>query len=154
MDAVLRAVVIYVVLILLFRLTGKRTLAQATTFDFVLLLVIGEATQQALLGDDFSITMAGVVIATLLGLDRFADYLGFRFPKVDKILESVPVILVDNGRLLKDRMDKAHIDEGEILSQARETHGLESMSQVKYAVLEQSGNISIVPRGQRWASDA
>jgi uncharacterized membrane protein YcaP (DUF421 family) len=64
MDAVLRALAIYLVLMLLFRLVGKRSLAQITTFDFVLILVVGEATQQALLGEDFSITNAALVIAT------------------------------------------------------------------------------------------
>jgi uncharacterized membrane protein YcaP (DUF421 family) len=131
---------------LLFRITGKRTLSQATTFDFVLLLVVGEATQQALLGEDFSITMAAIVIATLIALDRLADYLGYRFPRLDKLLESVAVILIDDGKVLKDRMAKAHINEEEILTFARQAHGLESMDQIKYAVLEKSGGVTIVPR--------
>ena len=146
MDAVLRAVLIYLALLLLFRIMGKRSLSQATTFDFVLLLVVGEATQQALLGEDFSLTMAATVIATLIGLDRFADYIGYRFPKVDRILESVSVLLVDDGELMRDRMAKAHIDEEEILTFARQAHGVESMDQVKYAVLEKDGGITIVPR--------
>jgi uncharacterized membrane protein YcaP (DUF421 family) len=146
MDAVLRALAIWIVLMLLFRLTGKRTLSQATTFDFILLLIVGEATQQALLGEDFSITMAAIVITTLIALDRFADFLGYRFPRLDKLMESVAVILVDDGKLLKDRMAKAHIAEEEILTSARQAHGLESMDQIKYAVLEKSGGITIVPR--------
>jgi uncharacterized membrane protein YcaP (DUF421 family) len=146
MDAVLRAVLIYAALLLLFRIMGKRSLSQATTFDFVLLLVVGEATQQALLGEDFSLTMAVTVIATLVGLDRFADYIGYRFPRVDRILESVSVLLVDDGKLMRDRMAKAHIDEEEILTFARQAHGVESMDQVKYAVLEKDGGITIVPR--------
>ncbi|HJR38134.1 MAG TPA: YetF domain-containing protein [Nocardioidaceae bacterium] len=146
MDAVLRALAMWVVLMLLFRLTGKRSLSQATTFDFILLLVVGEATQQALLGEDFSMTMAAIVITTLIVLDRLADYLGYRFPRLDKLMESVAVILVDDGKVLKDRMAKAHINEEEILTSARQAHGLESMDQVKYAVLEKSGGITIVPR--------
>ena len=113
--------------------------------SFVLLLVVGEATQQALLGEDFSLTMAVTVIATLIGLDCFADYIGYRFPKVDRVLESVSVLLVDDGKLMKDRMAKAHIDEEEILTFARQAHGLESMDQVKYAVLEKDGGITVVP---------
>jgi uncharacterized membrane protein YcaP (DUF421 family) len=146
MDAVLRAVAIWFVLMILFRVTGKRTLSQATTFDFVLLLIVGEATQQALLGEDFSITMAAIVIATLFAIDRVADFLGYKFPKLDKVMESVPVILVDDGKLLEDRMKRAHVGAEEILQSAREAHGLESMDQVKYAVLEKSGGISVVPR--------
>lgn len=147
MDAIIRAAVVYLVLLLLFRLTGKRSLAQATTFDFVLLLVISEATQQALLGEDFSLTMAALVIATLLVLDRLANYLGFRFPRLDKFLESVSVLLVDDGKILHDRMKRAHINEEEILQYARQAHGLERLDQVKYAVLEKDGGITIVPKG-------
>jgi len=69
MDSILRAAGMYVALMLLFRVAGRRSLADLTTFDFVLLLIIGEATQQALLGDDFSFTNATLVIATLIVLD-------------------------------------------------------------------------------------
>ena len=69
MDSVLRAAAMYVALMVLFKIAGRRSLAELTTFDFVLLLIIGEATQQALLGDDFSFTNAMLVIATLIVLD-------------------------------------------------------------------------------------
>jgi uncharacterized membrane protein YcaP (DUF421 family) len=146
LDAVLRGVAVYLVLIVLFRLSGKRTLGQVTTFDFVLLLVVGEATQQALLGEDFSVTHAAVVIATLIGLDRTSDYLSWRFGPFQRATESVPLVLVDNGRLLPDVMAKEHVSEDDIMSAARSTRGLESLEQVKYAVMETSGGISIVPK--------
>ena len=69
MDAVLRAGSIYFILLLIFRISGKRTLSQITTFDFVLLLIVGEATQQGLLGDDFSVTNAILLVLTLVGID-------------------------------------------------------------------------------------
>ena len=149
MDAVLRGVAVYVVLILLLRLSGKRTLSQVTTFDFVLLLVVGEATQQALLGEDFSITHAAVVIATLIGLDRGSDYLSWRFAAFKRVSESVPVLLVEDGRLLREVMAKEHISEEDILQSARSTQGLENLEQVKYAIMETSGGISIVPRDRQ-----
>jgi uncharacterized membrane protein YcaP (DUF421 family) len=68
-DSVLRAAAIYLVLLVLFRVAGRRTLSEITSFDFVLLLVIGEATQQALLGEDFSLIHAVLVIVTLIMLD-------------------------------------------------------------------------------------
>lgn len=146
MDAVLRAMLLFVLLMVLFRIFGKRGIAQLTPFDFVLLLVVGEATQQALLGEDFSLTMGLLVIATLLTMDRVLDYIGYRFPRAGKLMDSAALILVDDGRPLEDRMVKEHIGEEEILEAARQTHGLESMSQVKYAVLENNGTISIIPR--------
>jgi uncharacterized membrane protein YcaP (DUF421 family) len=146
MEAVLRSVAIYVVLMLVFLVAGKRTLSQTTTFDFVLLLLIGEATQQALLGEDFSVANAVLIIVTLIGLDIAMAQLKERSPKLDQWLDGVPLVVVENGRPLKDRLKKARIDEEDVLTAARESQGLERMEQIKYAVLERSGGISIIPR--------
>jgi uncharacterized membrane protein YcaP (DUF421 family) len=148
MDAVLRGAVIYLVLLLIFRLTGKRTLSQITTFDLVLLLIIGEATQQALLGDNYSITNALLVIVTLVVIDLVLAQLKQRSRRLDKWIDGVPLVIVENGRPLKDRMAKVRVDESDVLTAARETQGLERMEQIKYAVLERSGGISIIPAQQ------
>jgi uncharacterized membrane protein YcaP (DUF421 family) len=145
MDSVLRAAAVYLILLVIMRVAGKRTLAQVTVFDFILLLIIGEATQQALLGEDFSIVNAAIVIGTLVLLDIGLSVLKLRSPKLDRIIDDSPVVIVDHGKLLRDRMDRARIDEQEILVAARELHGLEKLEQIKYAVLERSGGISIVP---------
>ena len=146
MDSVLRAAAVYGFLLLVFRLTGKRSLAQITAFDFVLLLIIGEATQQALLGDDFSVINAFVVIATLMALELGLSLAKGFWPRLDPIVDSVPVIVVENGRLLEDRIAHERIDVDDVLQAARELHGLERLDQIKYAVLERSGGLSIVPR--------
>ena len=145
MDAVVRALAIYVILMVIFRISGKRSLAQITTFDFVLLLVIGEATQQALLGDDFSLTNAALIIVTLVGADIGLSLIQQRFPRLDPWLEDVPLLLVENGKVIQERLDKSRISESEILQAARTTQGLERLEQVKYAVLERTGEISIIP---------
>jgi uncharacterized membrane protein YcaP (DUF421 family) len=146
MDAVLRAAAVYVVLLLLFRMTGKRTLAQVTTFDFIILLVVGEATQQALLGEDFSIVHASLVIATLIGLERLFDYLGWRLPHFGRVTNSAPLVLLQDGELLPDVLAKEHLNEEDILSAARQSQGLERLDQIKWAVLETNGGISVVPK--------
>lgn len=146
MDVVLRAIVVYLALLVLFRIMGKRTLSQVTTFDLVLILVVGEATGQVLVGDDFSVVAAVTVIATLLALDRFADFVGFRFPKLDRYLENVSILLIDDGTLHEDRLRKSHVTAEEILTEGRRAHGIERLDQVKYAVLEKDGAITIVPR--------
>lgn len=148
MDAVLRSVAIYVFLLVLFRISGKRSLSQITTFDFVLLLIIGEATQQALLGNDFSMTNAFIVITTLLGIDVGLSLLKQRFGTLEKVIDSVPLVLVEDGKLLKDRMEKSRVDEADILAKARELQGLERLDQIKYAVLERSGGITVIPKNQ------
>lgn len=146
MDSVLRAGAIYLFLLLLFRLAGKRTFAELTPFDFVLLLVIGEATQQGLLGEDFSVTNALLVVTTLVTLDLVMAYLKQRSSLADRLLEGRAVLLVDDGELLQERMRKAKVDKYDVMEAARNSHGLEDFSQVKYAVLERSGGISIIPK--------
>lgn len=146
MDAIVRAIVVYGLVWALFRVSGKRTLSEATTFDFVLLLIIAETTQQALLGEDYSITNAFLLVTTLIGIDIALSLVKRRFPRFDKVMDGQPVIIVENGRPLEDRMRQARVDEADILEAARRLQGLERMEQIKYAVLEQSGGISIVPR--------
>ena len=146
MDAVVRAAVIYVFLLVLFRVTGRRTLAQITTFDFVLLLIIAEATQQGLLGNDFSITNALLVILALLGLDLLSQGLSRRWRSFDRWINGLPLVLVEDGRLIDDRARKAGFLEDDILEQAGANQGIERMEQIKYAGLERDGSISVIPK--------
>lgn len=146
MDAVLRGVAVYAFLVVIFRISGQRSLGNVTTFDFVLLLIIAETTQQALLGEDFSVTGAFLLIVTLTALDIGLSLLKQRSPQLDRLLEGMPLVIVENGRPLHDRMTKARVDEEDILSAARELQGVERMEQIKYAVLERSGGISIIKR--------
>jgi len=145
MNSVLRGLAIYLFLLLVFRLTGKRSLGQLTAFDFILLLIISEATQQALMGDDFSLTAAGLVILTLVTLDLGMSLLKQRFSSIDRTIDSLPLLIVENGKPLKDRMDRERVDEEDVLNAAREAHGIHRLQQVKYAVLERNGTISIIP---------
>jgi uncharacterized membrane protein YcaP (DUF421 family) len=145
MDAVLRATAIYFVLLILFRIAGRRTLSEMTTFDFVLVLIIGEATQQALLGQDFSVTNAVLVIVTLLFLDILMSQAKEHSKTFEKIVDGVPTIIVENGRLLHDRMRKARVDEDDVMEAARRLQGIERLDQIRYAVLEVSGGITVIP---------
>ena len=146
MDAVMRASAVYLLLLLIFRLAGRRTMAQMTSFDFVFLLIISEATQNAMLGDDFSFTNGALVILTLVGLDVLLSQVKRWYPVAEKWLDGKPTILVAQGQPLTDVMNRARMDERDVLMAARETQGLERMDQIKYAVLEKSGGISIIPR--------
>jgi uncharacterized membrane protein YcaP (DUF421 family) len=146
MDAVLRGLSVYVFLLIIFRISGKRSLGQVTTFDFVLLLIIAETTQQALLGDDYSMTNAFLLIGTLVGVDIGLSLLKQRSSKLDRLLEGMPLVIVADGAPLKEYMDKERVDEEDVLHAARELQGLERMDQIKYAVLERNGDITIVPK--------
>ena len=147
MNTVFRAACVYAILLIIFRIAGKRTLAQITTFDLVLTLIISEAIQQALIDSDNSMTNAFVLVITLVALDIGLCMLTDRFKALDRVLEGLPVIILEQGRALDERLQREGITEGEILGAAREAHGLERMDQIKYAVVEQNGRITIVPRG-------
>jgi len=146
MDSIIRAAAVYLALLLLFRIVGKRTLAETGTFDFVLLLIIAEATQQAMIDDDNSMTNAFLIIVTLLALNIGFSLLKQRWPIVDRLIDDVPVLIVVDGTPIKDRMDRARVDERDILQAARETQGLARLDEIKYAVLERDGAISVVPK--------
>ena len=145
MDTVLRSIAVYLFVLVVFRIGGKRSLSQITTFDFILLLIISEATQQALLGNDFSIVNAFVAISTLITLDASFSWLERRFPTFSRVAESLPVVVLENGRLIEDAARREGVSLSEILAEGREKHGLERAEQFKYAILERHGGISVVP---------
>jgi uncharacterized membrane protein YcaP (DUF421 family) len=146
MESVLRAAALYLVLLLMFRVTGRRSLRETTPFDLVLLLVVGEATQQALLGEDFSMVNALVVIATLLAIDVGFSLLKQRSALAERVLDGVPTILVADGKPVEDRLARARIDLGDILQAARERQGITTLEEIRWAVLEADGMITIIPR--------
>jgi uncharacterized membrane protein YcaP (DUF421 family) len=146
MDAVLRASAIYFFVWLFFRLAGRRTLAEMTTFDFVLLLIVAEAVQQALLGEDFSVTNGLLVVVTLLAIDIALAAAQRRWPRVGKVFSGVPTVIVADGRPLKELMERARVEGEDVLEAARRLRGLERMDQIRYAILEKSGGISIIPK--------
>ncbi|MBX0332889.1 DUF421 domain-containing protein [Pontibacter sp. HSC-14F20] len=146
METVIRALVLYVFLLIIFRVSGKRTLYEATVFDFVLLLIIAETAEQALVGEDHSIMSGFVMIITLLLADISLSLLKQKFKHFGKVLDGVPVIILDDGKLLHDRLKKVRVDEADILESARELQGLQRLDQIKYAILEKDGKITIIPK--------
>lgn len=145
METVLRAVSMYLVLMVVLKVAGRRTLLEMTSFDLILLLIISEATQQALLGNDFSVTGASLTIITLIVVDILFGILKARFPRLDMLIDGIPLILVENGRFLSERARKAGISQDDIMNSARSSGGLERLEQIKFAILEKNGKISIIP---------
>ena len=146
MDLVVRGMAVYLFLLLIFRVSGKRSLRNVTTFDFVLLLIVAETTQQALVGDDASVTGAFLLIVVLVGTDILLSFVKRWSPRLDRLIEGQPLVILRNGVPLRRRMHVERVDEEDILTAARESHGLERLEQIKRAVLERNGGISIVPR--------
>ena len=145
MDSVIRGLIVYFFLLLIFRIAGKRTLSETTNFDFVLLLIVSETIQQAMVSGDSSLTNAFLLVITLVGASIALSLLKQHSPEADKWLDGTPTIVIDKGKLLQDRMDKIRVDENDILEAARRLQGLERLEQIKYAVVERGGEITIVP---------
>jgi uncharacterized membrane protein YcaP (DUF421 family) len=146
METVIKSIILYLLLLVVLRISGKRTLHDVTVFDFVLLLFISEATNQAMLGEDFSLTNAIIVIVTLVATDIIFSMLKQRSKRLEKLIDGMAVIIVENGIPLKDRMRRERVDEEDVMEAARQMQGLERMEQIKYAVLEKNGAITIIPR--------
>ena len=146
MSSILRAVAVYTVLLVIFRVAGKRTLHDMTTFDLVLVLIISEAVQAALVDTDNSMANAFLLVVTLVGIDILLSVLKYRFPSFGQVLDARPVVLVRHGRMIEHVAFKERVDQEDILSAARCLHGIEHMEEIKHAVLEAGGKFSMIQR--------
>lgn len=144
MESVIRALVIYAILLVATRLAGRRTLSESTPFDLVLLLVVAESLQQALLGDDHSITNSAVLLATLFLTDVALSYVKRVSRGVELALEGMPTVLMSEGKLDVEALETSRLELSEILEAARK-RGLKSLSEIDSAILEVDGSISIIP---------
>ena len=149
MDSVIRGFAVYAFLLLIFRIAGKRTLNQITTFDVILLLIISESIQQAMIDSDNSMTNAFLLVVTLIGVDIALSVVKQRSKRIARLLDGTPILIIEDGKLHRDRMRKERIDEADILSSARELQGVERLDQIKYAVVEESGHITVIPKEKK-----
>lgn len=145
MEMVLRALAIYLILLVVFKIVGRRALLQMTSFDLILLLIISEATQQALLGNDFSITGAMLTIVTLVVIDIVFGFIKKQMSGAESALDGSPVILLDHGEPLMEKMKMVDVSLDDILVAARQGQGITEPVKIKYAILERNGHISVIP---------
>jgi uncharacterized membrane protein YcaP (DUF421 family) len=143
---VIRAVIIYVVFFIGLRLFGKRELGQFTTFDLVLVLLIANALQPAITGPDNSVTGGVIIIAVLLIFNRAVALLRSRWLWFDALIEPPPTVVVQDGEVSKVALEKEGLSQTDVEMAIRE-HGVDKLSDVKQAVLENDGSISVVTKG-------
>jgi uncharacterized membrane protein YcaP (DUF421 family) len=144
-ESVARSAAVYLFLLLIFRVSGRRTLAQVTNFDLILVLIIGDATQQALVGNDHSFMTVVVVVSTLVLIDIALGKAKRYWPMVDAVVDGLPLPIIVSGTLNRKRMASEGVTTDDVLTAAREVHGISRLDEVDSAVLEQSGGISVVP---------
>lgn len=147
MDLAIRAVALYVFVLVLTRVIGRRELASLEPFDLVLLIVLGDAIQQGLTQDDYSVTGAVIVISTIAALQVLTSYVGFRLPFLRPVLEGQPIVVVEDGRVIEKNLHRERMTADELMAEAR-LQQISSLDEVQWAVLETSGNISFIKKGE------
>lgn len=147
MDIVLRAVVVFFVLLVVTRAVGRRELNTMEPFDVILLVVIGDLVQQGVTQSDYSMTGAVTIVATLALLTVGMSYLSFRFRRLRPVLEGEPLVLVENGRAIERNLRRERITLEELRAAAREQQIL-SLDRVRLAILETNGKISFIPAAE------
>src|SRR5688572_7813523 len=114
MDLILRAIIVYLFLLVIFRIAGKRSLAKITTFDLVLTLIISESIQQALVDSDNSMTGAFLVVIALVGTDILLSHAKQRWPRVERVLQGLPLVIVEEGKPQEERMARERVDRSDV----------------------------------------
>ena len=145
MDIAIRAIVLYVFIVFVMRIIGRHELSTLTPFDLVLLIVLGDAIQQGLTQDDYSVTGAIVAVSTLAVLQVATSYASYRFRPLGKILKGDPIILVENGKLLDKNLHRERLTADDVAEQMR-VQQIAAFDEVKWAILESNGTISFIKK--------
>ena len=143
MDIVLRAVIIYLLVFAFTRTLGRRELATLQPFDFILLVVIGDLIQSGVTQNDTSVTGVLIVVSTIGILQVAISYLGFRVRRMRPFLQGEPIVLVDNGQMIDRNMRRERLTLDDLAEKARLSE-IESLDEIKWAVLETNGDISFI----------
>jgi uncharacterized membrane protein YcaP (DUF421 family) len=142
-DIVLRSLVIFALIFVLMRIVGRRELSSLEPFDLVILVVIGDLVQQGVTQDDYSVTGAALAVATFALLAVLLSWLSFRFRRLRPVLDGRPIVLLEDGKPLDGNLRRERITLEELAAQAR-LQQIESLDDVRWAVLETSGAISFI----------
>jgi uncharacterized membrane protein YcaP (DUF421 family) len=143
MDIVLRAVVAYVFIIVLLRVTGRRELSSMGPSDLVLLVVMGDLIQNGVTQSDMSVTGITIAVTTFALLSVASSYLVFKSKRAQRIIEGTPLIVVQDGKLVEENMRTERITHDDVMEEAR-SQQIENLADIKWGVLESTGSISFI----------
>jgi uncharacterized membrane protein YcaP (DUF421 family) len=146
MDIALRAAFAFGLIFLLTRVVGRRELTALEPFDLVLLIVVGDLVQQGITQSDYSLTGLVIAVGTMAILTVLASWLSFRFPRLRPVLDGEPIVIVRDGEPIERNLKRERVTLGEVEAEAR-LQQIDSLSKVRWAVLETSGKISFLTDG-------
>jgi uncharacterized membrane protein YcaP (DUF421 family) len=145
MDISLRAIALFCFVLLLTRIMGRRELSSLAPFDMILLIVLGDAIQQGLTQDDYSVTGALIAITTLALLQRGTSYVSYRFGFMRRILEGEPIVIIQDGKFIESNLRRERLTPSDVAEEAR-SNQIDSLENVKWGVLEPNGTISFIEK--------
>ena len=145
MDLAIRAVALFGFVYLLTRIIGRRELSSMEPFDLILLIVIGDAIQQGLTQDDYSVTGAVIVIGTFAVLQILVSYLSYRFPRLRPALDGEPIVVVQDGKPIEKNLARERVTMDDLASAMRR-QSIATLDEVQWAVMETSGSISFIKK--------
>jgi uncharacterized membrane protein YcaP (DUF421 family) len=153
MDIAVRGIVLYLFIVLVMRIIGRRELSSMSPFDLILLIIVGDAVQQGLTQDDYSVTGALIAVSTIASMQVLTSYLTFRSERARKVFEGLPIVLVDRGKLVGENLKRERMTEDEVAEEMR-AQQIGSLGDVEWAILEANGSVSFIKRsGGDSASD-
>jgi uncharacterized membrane protein YcaP (DUF421 family) len=145
MDLVLRAAFAFLLIFLVTRIIGRRELGTLEPFDVILLVVVGDLVQQGVTQSDQSVTGLTIVLGTLSFMIVLLSYVSFRFPRLRPLLEGEPVVLVEDGRVIERNLRRERLSRNDLVEALR-MQQVATLDEVRWAVLETSGTISVIPK--------
>jgi len=143
-EKVIRSAAVYLFLLLGFRVTGKRQLGQMTAFDLVVLLIISNAVQNALIDNDNSLGGGLLGAMAILLLNVGVAWLTFRYKRIERVVEQTPTVIVKHGRILRENLRRELLSLPELRAALRR-EGMASLRNVRYVILEEDGYLSVIP---------
>ena len=145
MDIALRGTALFFFVYFLTRVIGRRELSSLQPFDLILLIILGDAIQQGLTQDDYSVTGAMIAVGTMAGLQALTSYTSFRLPWTRRILDGHPIVLIEDGKVIEQNLHRERLTVEELAEEARGQQ-IASLEDVKWAVFETSGKISFIEK--------
>jgi len=145
MDIALRAVFLYAFVVFLMRVMGRRELSSLSPIDLVLLIVLGDAIQQGLTQDDYSVTGALIAVSTIAAVQVVISYVSFRSRRAHRVLEGEPIVIVQDGKLIVRNMKRERLTEDEIAEEMRKQQ-IATVADVEWGILESNGTMSFIPK--------
>ena len=145
MDIALRALFLYAFVVFVMRVIGRRELSSLSAVDLVLLIVLGDAIQQGLTQDDYSVTGAVIAVSTIAAVQVGSSYLSFRSKRARKVIEGEPIVVIRDGKLIEGNLKRERLTDDEVAEEMR-VQQIGTFDEVQWAILETNGQISFVKK--------